>query len=288
MMKGIDVSYAQRNVDWAKVKESGIDFAIIRAGYGRYSPDQVDAMFESHYAGATAAGLHVGAYWYSYATDVAGAREEAEACLKVIAGKKFDFPIFYDVEESRTFNSGKTDEIVRTFCEILEDHKYFAGIYSFKASLQTHFSANVRKRFSTWLAHWVNESNYSDPYDIHQYSDRGSVYGITGYVDMNKCTKDFPQIIISAGLNGYQSPGIPEESKLRTTVKTVKKGDSGQFVQLAQMLLELQGFECGKAGSDGKFGNDTDKAVKAFQKEKSLKDDGIVGPETWKILFDII
>jgi len=287
MTKGIDVSYCQRNVDWNKVKESGIDFAIIRAGFGKYSPNQIDSMFESHYSGATAANLHVGAYWYCYAKTVDQAKEEAEACLKVIKDRKFDFPIFYDIEEKDTFNSGNTSEIARTFCEILEDNGYFAGIYSFKSSLESYFSPEIRKRFCTWLAHWVESSSYSDPYDMHQYTDKGSVYGIQGYVDLNKCMTDFPQIIKDGGFNGYQKKGIPDKAPVRTVVDTVKKGDTGKYVALAQMLLDLQGFDVGKAGSDGKFGNDTEKAAKEFQKNNELKADGIIGPETWKVLIDI-
>ena len=81
--QGVDISYCQKQVDWNKV--SGIDFAILRAGYGRYT-NQKDSMFESHYAGAKKIGLPVGAYWYSYATTPEDAEKEADACIEVIKG----------------------------------------------------------------------------------------------------------------------------------------------------------------------------------------------------------
>ena len=101
--KGIDVSQHQGNIDFGKVKAAGYDFVIIRAGYGKYA-SQKDPYFEQNYAGAKAAGLNVGAYWYSYADSTANAKLEAEACLQVIKGKTFEYPIYFDLEERSQFN----------------------------------------------------------------------------------------------------------------------------------------------------------------------------------------
>lgn len=98
MVKGIDVSTFQGNIDFKKVKASGIDFVILRAGYGRET-SQKDAKFEQNYKNAKAAGLKVGAYWYSYADSVEDAKKEAEACISVIKGKQFEYPIYFDLEE---------------------------------------------------------------------------------------------------------------------------------------------------------------------------------------------
>lgn len=114
--KGIDVSQFQGNIDFGKVKKSGIEFVIIRAGFGRYA-NQKDPYFESHYKAAKAAGLKVGAYWYSYATSEADAKAEAETCLSIIKGKQFEYPIYFDLEESSQFRKGKSfcDSLVKTF-----------------------------------------------------------------------------------------------------------------------------------------------------------------------------
>ena len=99
-MTGIDVSKHQGMIDWSKVKT---DFAILRAGFGRYT-SQKDPQFERNYAGAKAAGIPVGVYWYSYAKSAEEAREEAKACLQVLQGKQFEFPIYFDIEDGKLKN----------------------------------------------------------------------------------------------------------------------------------------------------------------------------------------
>ena len=98
-MKAIDVSCWQSGIDYNAVKAFGIDTVIIRAGYGR-EISQKDSRFENHYRDAKAAGMNVGAYWYSYADSVDDAITEAETCLSCISGKDFDLPVYYDMEES--------------------------------------------------------------------------------------------------------------------------------------------------------------------------------------------
>ena len=103
--KGIDLSTYQKEVDWQKVKDAGITFAILRAGFGN-SANQQDAMFETHMKGALAVGLPVGVYWFSYARSVEEARKEAKACLSVIEPYKarLTYPVFFDFEyDSATY-----------------------------------------------------------------------------------------------------------------------------------------------------------------------------------------
>ena len=107
MIRGIDVSKWQGNINFQKVKDSGISFVIIRAGYGKL-PSQKDKCFEENYCKAKASGLDVGVYWYSYAMSVDEAREEAKACLSVIKGKQFEFPVYFDLEEQKQFSKGRT------------------------------------------------------------------------------------------------------------------------------------------------------------------------------------
>ena len=94
-LKGIDVSEWQDTIDWRKVAKDGVQFAVIHAGYGR-ELSQKDKYFERNYAGARAAGIKVGAFWYSYADSVARAEQEARTCLKVLDGKHLDLPVFFD------------------------------------------------------------------------------------------------------------------------------------------------------------------------------------------------
>lgn len=230
MKKGIDVSQWQGNVNWTAVKDSKkADFAILRAGYGR-STSQKDRQFDSYYNGCKAAGIPVGAYWYNYATTVADAKKEAQACLEVLKGKKFEYPIYYDIEESATLRKGKStvSAIAKAFCETLEAAGYFVGIYSMKSALEAYLNDDVKKAYTVWLAHvGVDKSSYSGAYAMWQYSWKGSVSGIGGDVDLDYCYEDFPAIIEKAGLNGYAKTGsTPAPVKKPETVYIVKSGDT--------------------------------------------------------------
>ena len=124
----IDVSTWQRNIDWQRVKAAGIKAVIIRAGFGVTKDNQ----FENHYAGARAAGLHLGAYWYSYAYDTDRAEREANACAAVLSGKSFDIPIYYDMEEDDQMPLGRATmtAIACRFLDTLQSKGYRVGMYS--------------------------------------------------------------------------------------------------------------------------------------------------------------
>jgi lyzozyme M1 (1,4-beta-N-acetylmuramidase) len=216
-MKGIDVSVHNGNIDWQKVKSSGIDFAIIRAGYGR-ELSQKDARFEGNYRNAKAAGIPIGAYWYSYAMSEDEARLEADVFLSIIKGKQFEFPVYFDVEEKRQFDLGKekVSAIMRAFLEKVEAAGYFVGLYGSASSLTTHTADDIKSRYTIWLAHWVNQTNYSGAYALWQYSDKGSVSGINGNVDLDTCNTDFPKIIKENRLNGFGKSPTPEPEKIPT------------------------------------------------------------------------
>lgn len=220
-MKGIDVSVHNGNIDWQKVKSSGIDFAILRAGYGR-EISQKDARFEENYRNAKSAGIPVGAYWYSYAMSEDEARLEADVFLSVIKDKQFEFPVYFDVEEKRQFYLGKekVSAIMRAFLERIESAGYFVGLYGSASSLTTHTTDDIKSRYTIWLAHWVEKTNYSGSYALWQYSEKGSVPGINGNVDLDICTTDFPSIIKANGLNGFGKSPTPEpDNKVNVTVQ---------------------------------------------------------------------
>lgn len=244
MIKGIDISYAQTNVNFAKIKATGVKFVIIRAGYGKYT-NQKDTRFEEHYAGAKAAGLAVGCYWYSYASNADDAKLEAKACLDVIKGKQFDYPVYFDIEEGKQATLGKAaiSGITKAFCEMVESAGYYVGIYSYASFLKNFVSEELLKRYDVWVAHTgVNSPSYNLPYGIWQYSHTGRIDGYNGNLDCNFSYKDYPTIIKSNGLNGYTASAptesvqpepvteskpvepVPEPASANTY--TVKKGDT--------------------------------------------------------------
>lgn len=220
MIKGIDVSTYQKNVDYKKAKAAGIDFVIIRAGYGKLA-SQKDTEFEKHYKNAKAAGLAVGAYWYSYATTVAEAKQEADVCLQIIKGKQFEYPIWYDIEEKRTFNTGLTNEIAAAFLQKIEKAGYFGGIYISRSPAQTYLSTSTRNRYALWLAEYSSKLNYTGQYGMWQFSGSGKISGINGTVDLDYSYTDYKKVITSRGLNGFKK-SASDESKA-VTPKTLEQ-----------------------------------------------------------------
>lgn len=237
-VKGIDVSQYQGSIDFEKVKAAGIGYVMIRAGYGRYA-SQKDPCFEANYKGAKAAGLPVGVYWYSYAKTEAEARQEAAVCLEIIKGKQFEYPIYFDLEESSQFRLGKSacSGMVSAFCSELEKAGYFAGLYISRSPLQTYITSEVANRYALWIAEYASRCNYSGSYGMWQYSSSGTVPGISGKVDMDYCYEDYPTLIKTAGLNGYKKTTKSGAKALDTS--GFKKGDTGPGVLALKQLLIL-------------------------------------------------
>lgn len=229
-MNGIDVSKHNGVIDWQSVKASGkVDFAILRAGYGK-SISQKDIQFERNYAGAKAQGIPVGAYWYSYAITPAEAEAEARTFLQAIAGKTFEMPVYFDIEEKKALATGKNNvsAIVKAFCNVMEKAGYWCGVYASRAHVQSYFDNEVKNRYSLWLAEWGAKLNYSGgEVGMWQYSDKGKINGIGGSVDMDICYVDYPAVIPAAGKNGYTKPtedavqasDKPTEPPVKDTVK---------------------------------------------------------------------
>lgn len=239
-MKGIDVSVHNGDIDWGKVKADGIDFAILRAGYGKLAK-QKDAKFEDNYKGASAAGIPVGAYWYSYATTPDEAKLEAEVCVSILKGKQYEFPIFFDQEEKTTLDTGKANcsEMIRAFCDVLEANGYWVGLYTSRSCLTTHIEDDIKKRYALWAAEWSDKLRYDGPVGIWQHSEKGKVDGITGNVDLDIGYKDYPTMIKAKGLNGYgkapeptPAPDVPKETAVTVTVQIGDDNYSGTLTKV--------------------------------------------------------
>lgn len=230
MTKGIDVSTFQGNIDWAKVKPK-IDFAILRGGYGRY---EKDARFERNYKECHNRGIPVGVYHYSYADTVEKAKQEADFCISYLKGKQFEYPVAFDVEDSSIRNLSKATltEIVKTFCTRVQNAGYYVVIYASKYWLTDKLDMSVLKDFDVWVAQWGKLCTYSGNYGMWQYSNTGTVKGISGGVDLDNAYKDYPTIIKNAGLNGFKKaqskPTAPTKPTKPTTppIKTYRKGEA--------------------------------------------------------------
>lgn len=185
--KGIDVSKHQGNINFNKVKNSGIEFAIVRIGYGMYE-SQKDSKFENNYEGFTNVNIPVGVYLYSYAKNVNEAKKEADVVLKWLNNRKLSLPVYFDIEDKSQINLGKNvlTNMCMAFCEKIEKVGYIAGVYANKYFFTTYLDYNkIGEKYTCWVAQYNDTNTYKGKYDMWQYTSSGKVNGINGNVDMN-------------------------------------------------------------------------------------------------------
>ena len=268
---GIDISQWQGyNVDFKKIKAAGVKFVMLRAGYGRYI-SQKDPTFEGNYARAKAAGLDVGVYWYSYAMNASEAKAEAETCIEAIKNKKFEYPIFFDLEEGKQFALGKNvcSAMVEAFCDRLEKAGYFAGLYMSRSPLTQYITPNVQKKYTLWVAEYGSKCNYGGSIGIWQNSSTWKVAGINGNVDHNYAYVDYPKIITEGGFNGFPKVEKKTEEKKTEQKKAEEKSKTEQKKTETKPLSE---YERGDVNGDGKINvTDVVKLAAHIKGKKPLK-----------------
>ncbi|MGI5958354.1 MAG: GH25 family lysozyme [Massiliimalia sp.] len=207
----LDVSYYQPVIQYETTAKS-VFGAILRCGvtgWGTSHRIMEDTSFQTHYEGFTKAGLPIGAYYYSAADTVEFARKEAEFTIGLLKGKKFAFPIYYDIENEQRQGSLSRDaltEIALTYLNMLRDAGFYPGIYVSRcwAESKLHMS---RIPYTVWIAQYGSQLTYRGPADMWQFTSQGSIPGISGDVDLNRCFKDFPTIIPASGTNGFPKSG---------------------------------------------------------------------------------
>ena len=185
--KGIDVSEFQGNIDWQTVKNSGIDFAIIRCGYGSDYSDQDDAKWLRNVSECERLGIPYGVYLYSYANTTAKARSEAEHVLRLLKGHNPTYPVYYDLEDKVVSSAGRSAIInyANIFCSTIEANGYRAGIYANLNWWDTKLNDSSLNKYEKWVAQWNYRCTYEGDYRLWQCTSDGSVPGISGRVDLN-------------------------------------------------------------------------------------------------------
>ena len=202
LYKGVDVSGVQGNIDWGVAKANGVQFAILKATAGNTI---TDSKFHQNVKNAKAAGVPIGAYHFFYASNEAETRAEAEYFLKTIQGYSFEYPLVLDVEGS-ALNLPKDTlvNLVELFCDMVEEAGYYVSIYSSASPFKGILNDERLRRFDVWVAQWSETSpNIPQFYGMWQYSNQGMISGIPARVDLDYSYKDYPAIMINAGLNGY-------------------------------------------------------------------------------------
>ena len=203
---GIDISYHNGEIDFSKIK-SKVDFVIMRAGYGNKTIDSKEVKFDIYYEEAKKNNIPVGTYWYCYAYTPEEALVEAKTFLNKVKGKKFEFPVYYDVEESAILDTGSdnVNALINTFCGELEKNNYYCGLYSSSNYLKNLISEEVKQKYAIWVAHWnVEKPSYQGPWGIWQYTSDGNMDGVESErLDLDVAVINYEPIIKFLGKNGY-------------------------------------------------------------------------------------
>lgn len=190
---GIDVSKWNKEIDWKKVKDAGVEFAIIRAGYRGYTTGSlvVDPYFEANIKGATEAGILTGVYFFTQAVNEVEAVEEASMVIELLKKYDIQYPIFIDTEG--VGGNGRADNldvatrtaVCEAFCNTIENEGYMAGVYASRNWYQNRLETEKLEQFYIWLAEYRSEPLYKGSYQMWQYTSKGQIDGIEGNVDLN-------------------------------------------------------------------------------------------------------
>ena len=290
-IKGIDVSEFQGNINWDKVKADGIQFAILRVGFGMDITSQDDKYIERNMSECERLGIPYGVYLFSYANTVEKAKSEAEHTLRIIKGHTLKMGVWYDIEDNATSGSvGKETltNIINTYCNIIKNAGYEVGIYANLNWLNNKIESSVQDKWTVWVAQYNSECQYEKDYLIWQYSSSGKVNGISGNVDMN-----------------YYYGELDETSQINTPTKEESKqhiidvdGKWGEdtttkaqevFGTTVDGIVTDQ-YKCYEAQNPGliafewlnnpsSYGSEL---IRAIQKKVGANVDGHIGPETIK------
>lgn len=233
---GIDVSEFQGVIDWEKVKGAGVEFAIIRCGYGSDIESQDDKMYKRNVAGCEEVEMPYGVYLYSYAANVSQARSEAKHVLRLIQGRKLTYPVFLDMENngvSADLSSKELGDIAEAFCDAIINAGYNVGIYSNVYWFDTKLTDKRFDKWARWVAQYSDELRFDKPYVGWQYTSTGKVDGIEGYCDKDYFYKDYED---------NNNPETPDKKTIDEIAREVIAGKWGTGNE-RRKRLEAAGYD---------------------------------------------
>ena len=304
--KGIDVSEFQGKIDWEKVKNDGIEFAILRCGYGMDFSNQDDVEYERNANECERLGIPYGVYLMSYANTVEKARSEAKHVLRLIEGRKISLGVWYDIEDNGTsgaINKETLTNIINTFCNTIKNAGYKVGVYANLNWLENKIEKTIKDNYDIWVAQYYSKCEYEGKYIMWQHTSSGKVNGISTNVDMNILYEDLPVInnndnnnsktnnseivkSLQKALNKDYNCGLDVDGIIGPlTTKAVNNNmvrnfTVGEFAKWVQERLIAKGYSLNNFGVDGRYGNESEKKVKEFQANCGIDVDGIVGINT--------
>lgn len=197
-VRGVDISCWNAGTNYELLKQSGIEFAIIRTGYGSDYPGQQDKLLEQHIAGCERAGIAWGVYHYSYARDRKGGVDEANHCLRLLQGRKPAYGVWIDMEDKSTVD-GDLAGAADGFCAVMESHGLYAGVYASVSWFNNYLTDPVFDKYDRWVAQYYKECQYKKPYGIWQKSSDLMIGGVR--FDENIAYKDYPALTAACAGN---------------------------------------------------------------------------------------
>lgn len=244
--KGIDVSVHNGKIDWQKVKNDGIDFAIIRCGYGQDMESQDDTYWEYNVSECERLGIPYGVYLYSYANTLAKAKSEAQHVLRLLKGHSPAYPVYYDLEDTLVLNLSNSmkKQVATTFCNAVSAAGYEVGIYSNLDWWTNYLTDSIYDTWSRWVAQWNSTCSYKGDYDMWQCSATGKVDGISTNVDLNFWIEDE-----NTGSNSSTADGKVIYSTHVQTYGWQAEVDDGSISGTTGEAKRLEGIKI-KLGSD--------------------------------------
>ena len=306
--KGIDVSEFQGKIDWEKVKNDGIEFAILRCGYGMDFSNQDDVEYERNANECERLGIPYGVYLMSYANTVEEARSEAEHVLRLIEGRKISLGVWHDIEDNDTsgaINKETLTNIINTFCNTIKNAGYKVGVYASLNWLENKIEKTIKDNYDIWVAQYYSKCEYEGKYIMWQHTSSGKVNGISTNVDMNILYEDLP--VINNNDNNNSKTNNSKEEIVKSLQRALNKDYNcgldvdgiigplttkavnnnmvrnftvGEFAKWVQERLTTKGYSLNNFGVDGRYGNESEKKVKEFQANCGIDVDGIVGINT--------
>lgn len=207
----IDVSRYQGTIDWAQVAAAGYKGAMLKTVSTNHKLSKradglyIDSTFEANYRNAKAAGLDVGVYYYTYATNKDMVNAELSLLRQAVYGKELTLPVAVDVEDNRLFSLDKQDltDLAAYALHEVEQMGFYAQLYTYTSFAKAHLFVGgaALHPYDVWLADYTGKTPKVDfKYNVHQHTSKGSVPGISGNVDLNVTTINYPKIIRKKGL----------------------------------------------------------------------------------------
>ena len=258
---GADFSKHQGTIDWASVKQSGVEFVILRAavrGYGSSGNLMTDSQIAANIEGALSQNIDVGIYVFSQAVTTEEAVEEAERALDIIKGYDIKLPVYFDSEYSGAPNrTGRADGLTKAertslaiaFCETVRNAGYKPGVYASKSFFYNNlgYAAFQSRGYEIWLAHHISSvTDFKYPYNIWQYTSKGSIGGVQSeYADLDIAYYDYANdsdmsergknVMVTASSDDFLS-FVNTEEKITRYIKTGLASDKEEALRAALLV----------------------------------------------------